>query len=133
MLTNTKRFTSRVLAFVMIVSAMFTNLAFADADIEGNDIDAVASPEAVDYVEPLADAAGGPIDVWDFGGVLEEDTSLYTNHIDTAFLDALTVVGDEASGNKGKFLEAQTALDMNGILLNTIANDRLFYNGADGV
>ncbi len=132
MLTNTKRFTSRILAFVMIISAMFTNVAFADADAEGSDIDAVVTPEAVDIM-PLADTAGGPIDVWDFGGVLEEDTSLYTNHIDTAFLDSLTIVGDAASGNKGKFIEGQTDFDMNGILLTTNANDRLFYNGDEGI
>ncbi len=133
MLTNTKRFTSRVLAFVMIISTMFTNVAFADADIEGSDIDAVVTPEAVDadYIEPLADTAGGPIDVWDFGGVLEEDTSLYTNHIDTAFLDSLTVVGDEASGNKGKFLEKGDT-DFNGITVTSEKNDRLFYLNAAG-
>lgn len=37
-------------------------------------------------------ASGNTIDVWDFGGVEESDTSLYTNHITKTTLDNMTEV-----------------------------------------
>ncbi len=78
-------------------------------------------------------ATGDLIDVWDFGGVAESDTSIYRNNIDTAYWDAFTAVGDADSGNKGKFLAAGTYELPNGLVNASNANDRLFYNGADGL
>ncbi len=110
MTKSSKRLISRVLAFVMLVSAMFANVVYTQAE------------------EP----SGGPIKVWDFGGVAQEG-ELYTNVITRAFLDAFDVVGDAASGNKGKFLADGTYDFGEGLKVNTLKNDRLFYAGADGI
>lgn len=45
-------------------------------------------------------ASGNTIDVWDFGGVEESDTSLYTNHITKTTLDNMTEVSDGSSSYK---------------------------------
>ena len=106
---SSKRTMSRILSFVMIVSAVFTNMTMVNAS-----------------------TGSGPIDVWDFGGVEESDASLYTNYITRDFLDNWTEVGDEASGNKGKFLNGGT-FDMDGgLTLVTNANDRAFNEGPRG-
>ena len=104
---KSKRVISTILAFAMTI----TSMVFAPVG---------------------TNAAGNKVDVWDFGGVAMSDTNLYNNKIDTAFLDNLTVVGDAASGNKGKFLSAGE-FDFNGISVTSNQNDRLFYNGADGI
>ena len=83
-------------------------------------------------VQPAFAAEKAKIDVWDFGGV-EEDVSAYENHITTAVLDSMTAVGDEASGSKGKFIDGGTFDMGGGLSLTTNANDRIFYNGADGL
>lgn len=103
---KSKRILSTVLAFAMTV----TSMVFAPISTS---------------------AADNKIDVWDFGGVAQSDTNLYENHIDTAFLDGATFVGDAASGSKGKFLTAGE-YDFNGLKVTANANDRLYYNGADG-
>ena len=105
---KTKRVLSSILALAMTVSGMV-------------------------FAPISTSAAGNKVDVWDFGGVAMSDTNIYDNHINTAFLDALDVVGDTASGSKGKFLSAVTDYDFNGIAVTSNANDRLFYNGADGL
>ena len=135
---SSKRTLSRVLSFVMLVSAMCTNLIVANAGSGFNDADDVVSGSAADAVISgesinLASSGNGPISVWDFGGVEESDTSLYTNYISTEFLDGWTEVGDAASGNQGKFLKGGTfALD-GGLTLTTNSNDRMFYLiSADG-
>lgn len=107
MLFRSKRVLSSVLAFALVVSGM------------------VFSPISTS-------AAGNKVDVWDFGGVAMKDTNLYENHIDTAFNDALTMVGDGTNGTKGAFIEAGN-FDFNGLTVNSVVNDRYFYNGADGL
>lgn len=134
MTTSSKRILSRVLSFVMLVSAMFTNLAVAKTNGNGNVEDDVLSGKAVDFaLSESALKSNGPISVWDFGGVEESDTSLYTNFISTQFLDSWEAVGDAASGNKGKFLNLGDYNIDGGLILNTLANDRLYYLvGEDG-
>lgn len=106
---NSKRILSTVLAFAMTVTSM------------------VIAPIGTQA------ATGDLVDVWDFGGVAMSDTTTYRNNIDTAFLDAFTAVGDEASGNKGKFLSAGIYEFPGGLTNSSNANDRLFYNGAEGL
>ncbi len=106
---NSKRILSTVVAFAMTVTSM------------------VIAPVGTQA------AAGDLVDVWDFGAVAESDTSIYRNNIDVDFLDNFTAVGDEASGNKGKFLAAGTYEFPGGLTNASNANDRLFYNGADGL
>lgn len=66
-----------------------------------------------------ADRQTRTIDVWDFGGVLEEDSTLYTNHISgTNWDDAQTV------GNDGKFTEGTTSFE--DLTLIHTAGDRLY-------
>lgn len=108
MKVSARKHISRVLALTLTVGTVFSN--FTGFEVF---------------------AAGKTIDVWDFGG-LQESGSLYTNHINRDMLDKMEIVSDdEASGNKGKFLEAGD-VSFNGITVNVVANDRLFYNGADG-
>ncbi len=113
---SSKRTLSRILSFVMLVSAMCTNLTVVNAS---SDTSALADGNDL-------------ISVWDFGGVEESDTSLYTNYITRDFLDNWTEVGDEASGNKGKFLNGGTFDMGGGLTLVTNANDRAFNEGPRG-
>lgn len=106
---NSKRILSAVLALAMTV----TTMVFAPITTQA--------------------AAGDLIDVWDFGGVAEEDTSIYRNNIDVAYLDAFDAVGDEASGNLGKFLAAGTFEFPGGLTNMSNANDRLYYQGSAGL
>ena len=132
---SSKRIMSRILSFVMIVSAMFTNLIVTNAgsgSVDSSDIvsgSGVVSGSSIDFKS----SGPGNIDVWDFGGIEESNTALYTNHINRDFLDNFTAVGDEASGNKGKFINGGT-FDLGGELsVTTNANDRLFYDGKNGI
>ena len=68
MAKKAKRFISSLLALTMMVSS------FAMANVSS------------------VFASGNTIDVWDFGGVEESDTSLYTNHITKTTLDNMTQV-----------------------------------------
>ncbi len=127
MKTSSKRVWSRVLSFVMIVSAMCTNLIVANAGSGSADSTNVESGSSVDVV-----SSGGSVSVWDFGAVEESDTELYTNVITRNFLDNWEEVGLRTGSNGGKFLNGGT-LDLgSGLTLTTNANDRLFYDGTNG-
>ena len=129
---SSKRTVSRILSFVMLVSAMMTNLIVANAGSGSLDTANVVSGSSIDLLAS-GGAAGGKIDVWDFGGVEESDTALYTNRIDRNFLDNFEAVGDEASKLKGKFLSTGT-FDLGGNLtLASNSNDRLYYDGKNGL
>ncbi|MGN1319376.1 MAG: pectinesterase family protein [Lachnospirales bacterium] len=104
---KSKRVLSSIIAFAMTISSM------------------VFAPVATS-------ASSNKVDVWDFGGVAMSDTTLYENHIDTSFIDSLTFIGDAASGAKGKFTSAGD-FDFNGLNVNSIANDRYYYNGDSGL
>ena len=80
-------------------------------------------------------ASGNTIDVWDFGGVEESDTSLYTNHITKTTLDNMTQVSDGSSSYKASKGQFETAGDIvidDGLTLNVVAKDRLYYDIASG-
>ena len=124
MKTSSKRVWSRVLSFVMMVSAMCTNLISANAGSGSTDVTNIASGVAVDVV-----TSGGPVSVWDFGAVEENDAALYTNVITRNFLDNWEEVGLRGGSNAGKFLNGGTFDIGGGLSLTTNANDRLYYDG----
>lgn len=64
--------------------------------------------------------------VWDFGGVEESDSSLYTNYITEAFLEGWSEVGDSSGGNKGRFLNGG-AFDLGGGLTLFAEKGDLMY------
>lgn len=72
------------------------------------------------------------VDVWDFGGVLQEDGNgvYYNNMITTDFLDNLTEVNDgsDSSVPKGAFLTAGDVNFGGGMTVNVDAKDRLYYD-----
>ena len=111
MAKKAKRFISSLLALTMMVSS------FAMANVSS------------------VFASGNTIDVWDFGGVEESDTSLYTNHITKATLDNMTQVSDGSSSYKASKGQFETAGDIvidDGLTLNVVAKDRLYYDIASG-
>lgn len=111
MAKKTKRFISSLLALtIMISSFAMTNVSSVFA-------------------------SGNTIDVWDFGGVEESDTSLYTNHITKTTLDNMTEVSDGSSSykaSKGQFENAGDIVIDDGLTLNVVAKDRLYYDIASG-
>ena len=112
MAKRAKRFISSLLALTMMVSS------FAMANVS------------------VTFASGNTIDVWDFGGVEESDTSLYTNHITKTTLDNMTEVSDGSSSYKASKGQFETAGDIvidEGLTLNVVAKDRLYYDIAGGV
>ena len=127
MKTSSKRVWSRVLSFVMMVSAMCTNLISANAGSGSTDVTNIASGVAVDVV-----TSGGPVSVWDFGAVEENDAALYTNVITRNFLDNWEEVGLRGGSNAGKFLNGGTFDIGGGLSLTTNANDRLYYDSTNG-
>lgn len=111
MAKKAKRFISSLLALTMMVSS------FAMANVSS------------------VFASGNTIDVWDFGGVEESDTSLYTNHITKTTLDNMTQVSDGSSSYKASKGQFETAGDIvidDGLTLNVVAKDRLYYDIASG-
>ena len=86
MAKKAKRFISSLLALTMMVSS------FAMANVSS------------------VFASGNTIDVWDFGGVEESDTSLYTNHITKTTLDNMTQVSDGSSSYKASKGQFETAV-----------------------
>ena len=111
MAKKAKRFISSLLALTMMVSS------FAMANVSS------------------VFASGNTIDVWDFGGVEESDTSLYTNHITKTTLDNMTEVSDGSSSYKASKGQFETAGDIvidDGLTLNVVAKDRLYYDIASG-
>ncbi|MDO4299969.1 MAG: pectinesterase family protein [Clostridia bacterium] len=121
---SSKKTLSRVLSFVMLVSAMCTNLIAANAGSGSIDSEGVASGGGADIVETGSSIGGNVISVWDFGGVEESDTSLYTNYITKDFLDNFEAVGL----GTGKFNAGTFDLG-GGLSLSTIKDDRLYYDG----
>ena len=93
-----KRFVSRVLAFVMLTSLMLSN---------------------VTGVSIVSAADGRKIDVWDFGCVAEADTTLYNNNVT---VDMWT--NNELVSASGAFSAGTTVFGDLSITHN--ANDRLF-------
>lgn len=111
MAKKTKRFISSLLALTMMISS------FAMTNVSS------------------VFASGNTIDVWDFGGVEESDTSLYTNHITKTTLDNMTEVSDGSSSYKASKGQFETAGDIvidDGLTLNVVAKDRLYYDIASG-
>ena len=111
MAKKAKRFISSLLALTMMVSS------FAMTNVSS------------------VFASGNTIDVWDFGGVEESDTSLYTNHITKTTLDNMTQVSDGSSSYKASKGQFETAGDIvidDGLTLNVVAKDRLYYDIASG-
>lgn len=111
MAKKTKRFISSLLALTMMISS------FAMTNVSS------------------VFASGNTIDVWDFGGVEESDTSLYTNHITKTTLDNMTEVSDGSSSykaSKGQFENAGDIVIDDGLTLNVVAKDRLYYDIASG-
>lgn len=133
---GSKRTLSRILSFVMLVTTMFTNLTLVNASSVDNGEDDIASGSSVAIEDTksisLLETGTGPVSVWDFGGVEESDTNLYTNYITRDFLDNWEEVGDESSGKKGQFLNGGTFDMGGGLTLITNANDRAFNEGPRG-
>ena len=96
---NTRRFLGRVLSFVMFTSVCLSNL----------NISAWA-------------AEGRKIDVWDMGGVAEEDTALYNNNFTAADWD------NNESLAGGKLTAGTTTVG--DFTLTHNANDRVYYPGS---
>ena len=113
---GSKRTLSRILSFVMLVSAMCTNLTVVNASSD---------------TSALADGSN-LISVWDFGGVEENDTNLYTNYITRDFIDNWEEVGDKGSGKQGKFLNGGTFDMGGGLTLVTNKDDRMYNEGPRG-
>lgn len=100
MSNNLKRKVSSMLAFVMLFSAAFSSVNLTTAF-----------------------AAGNKIDVWDFGCVAEADTSLYENHITADMINGMDNIS--TGRTKGKIINPGD-MDFGGLIINTIANDRIY-------
>lgn len=111
MAKKAKRFISSLLALTMVVGS------FAAANVSS------------------VFAGGNTIDVWDFGGIEESDTTLYTNHITRDTLDNMTAVSDGSAAYKNSVGMFENAGDVSidgGLTLTVVAKDRLYYDIASG-
>ena len=85
----------------------------------------VTCTEGYDPIE--AYAAGRKVDVWDFGGVEEADTNIYTNYITKEFWDSLDASLFKSNGT----FSAAGEYVFGDLTLKHHDSDRLYYNNAD--
>ncbi|MDO5294935.1 MAG: pectinesterase family protein, partial [bacterium] len=105
-----KRGISLAMAFSIVISTTFSN------------VQVQASQAAVIKSETKK------INVWDFGGVTEEDTALYKNNITASSWNSIENVGAD-----GKFVgvDNSTTLKMGDLSLFYTESDRLYVNSLD--
>ena len=101
-----RRISSSVCAAVMTITTIFSGVTFASA----------------------ATSQGRKIDVWDFGGVQEADTSMYDNQIASNFWDDYDKLGDN-----GRFIQAKSEVDSitwGDLTLTYIGQDRVYRDAS---